>query len=232
MAIEPTLIWEKLVESHPGFLLCDQVAMFYDEKISLSKVVDAINRRKKSHFHIEFDQATIHYSPIGNNELSFLGIEKCVADTKDAASWVNPFLIFDSFIHARVYDIEYEYWQNALDPLQYEAVGRSYSHLPMKSNELPFPLEKTIIDISSNPGRRVLRAGYIEAVGSIMWLGKEFWRLTNAKQKNLCRQDWIACDELCTNVILIKAADTPFVIDQGEELDLQNKLRELLFPTC
>jgi hypothetical protein len=141
-------------------------------------------------------------------------------------------LIFDSFIHARVYDIEYEYWQNTSDPLQYESAGKAYSHLPMKSNGLPFPLEKTIIDISNNPGRRVLRSGYIEAVGSIMWLGKEFWGLTNAKQKNICAQDWIACEALSASVILIKAAEPPFVQDEGEELNIQNKLRELLFPAC
>ena len=232
MAVEPALAWKKLVESHPDLLLSDQAGMLYDDEISLSQTISVIKRRKKPHFHIEFEEGTIHYNPVGNNDLSFLGIEKCVTDFEDASRWINPFLAFDAFINARVYNIEYEYWQNASDPLQYETAGKAYKHLPMKSNELPFPLEKTIIDISNNPGRRVLRTGYVEAVSSIMWIGKEFWGLTNAKQNNVCAQDWIACEVLSDNVIFTKAAESPFVHDEGEELKIQKKLRELLFPAC
>ncbi len=232
MVIEPTLVWEKLVESHPDFLLSDQSGMFYDDEINLSQVINVIKRKKKPHFHIKCGEGTIHYSPVGNSDLSFLGIEKCVTDIEDAARWVNPFLLFDSFINARVYDIEYEYWQNASDPLQYESAGKTYNHLPMKSNELPFPLEKNIIDISNNPGRRVLRHGYVEAVGSTMWIGKEFWGLTNSKKNDVCVQDWIACEILSDDVILAKAAETPFLHDEGEELNIQKNLRKLLFPSC
>lgn len=142
----------------------------------------------------------------------------------------SAFLGFDSFVSARVYDIEYEYWQNAYDPLQYEAAGKPYSHLPMVSNGLPFPLEKEIIDISTNLGRRELKEEYIEAIGSTMWIGNTFWKLTKTNQTNICTQDWIDCELQAFNVMQIKSAKTLFGSDEGEERIIQEKLRKALFP--
>ena len=90
-------------------------------------------------------------------------------------SWVSPFLDELGFVQAWVSDVEYDHGQNASDPIEYTAVGRDYSHLPLKSNGLPFPLEQQVIDTSANPGRWTMRIGYIEAIGSTMWLGKNFW---------------------------------------------------------
>lgn len=228
--LKPSLIWEKLVESHPSYFLSDQSGNFYNVEVCLSQVGNVIKRHNKPHFHIEFGRGRIHYTPIVNNALSFLGIESCITSLKNATEWVNPFLALDSFVSARVYDVEYEYWQNAIDPLQFEANGKSYNHLPMRSNELPFPLEKSIIDTSNNPGRRCLRSSYIEAVGSIMWIGKSFWELTKAKQEKICEQDWIDCKILSANVTLVKSSETLFTLNGGESLTIQNELRKLLFP--
>lgn len=56
-------------------------------------------------------------------------------------------------------DLQYDFWQNAHDPLQYTARNRTFDHLPKKANGLPYPLQQTITDTSSNPGRHVLRKG-------------------------------------------------------------------------
>ncbi|WP_226938391.1 hypothetical protein [Pseudomonas putida] len=88
---------------------------------------------------------------------------------------IAPILSAEGFIQAWVSDVEYDFWQNATDPLEYECVGRPLSGLPMKSNGLPPPLDQMEIDTSGNPGRNVLRQGYIEAIGSTMWLGNLFW---------------------------------------------------------
>ncbi|QVQ28273.1 hypothetical protein [Achromobacter deleyi] len=81
----------------------------------------------------------------------------------------------DGFIQAWIYDIEYEYWQNAKDPLEYEKAGRSTVDIPKRSNGLPAPLNQLEIDTSHNPGRTELKIGYVEAIGRLMWLGEKFW---------------------------------------------------------
>jgi hypothetical protein len=70
-----------------------------------------------------------------------------------------------------------QFWQNAEDLLQYPSVGRSWQHLPMKSNGLPPPREQSIIDILDNPGRWSLHVGFIEAIGAVMWSGERFWQV-------------------------------------------------------
>ncbi len=107
----------------------------------------------------------------------------------DEAEWHNnteleeeirPVLELEVFIQAWISDVEYDFWQNATDPLGCEDVGRSLLGLSMRSNGLPPPLDQMEIDISGNPGRNVLRQGYVEAIGSTMWLGDLLWERVGA----------------------------------------------------
>lgn len=227
-AIEAVVIWQKLMESHSDIISPNDKGTFYDRNVSASGVEKAIKKLGKPHFCIEFDNAVFQYGAVGNFDISFLAIEKCIEDIDDAHSWVKPFLDFDSFVQGRVYNKEYEFWQNASDPLEYDSAGKSYDHLPMKSNNLPPPLEQKVIDTSQNPGRRVLRDGYVEAIGAVMWLGNQFWQLTGTMQVLVLNATWLDCEQIHSNVLLIKAKDSLFVSsDDGE---LQDKLRSLLFP--
>jgi hypothetical protein len=126
-------------------------------------------------------------------------------------------------------DAEYDHWQNADDPLQYTAVGKPYAHLPMKSNCLPRPLEQSIIDTSANPGRWCFHDGYIEAVGSMMWLGNPFWSLTGAKQQRVQNTPWLQTVQTAPSVLKIQAAEHCFTTADGTIGELQSKLRSLLF---
>ena len=96
-------------------------------------------------------------------------------DHVDLDSKFDPLLGVKGMIQAWVADVDYDYWQNATDPLQYESAGRTLSGLSLKSNGLPPPLDQVEIDTSLNPGRKIFRQGYMEAVGNIMWLGESFW---------------------------------------------------------
>src|SRR5690606_3246620 len=127
-----------------------------------------------------------------------------------------------------IYDVEYDYWQNAKDPLQYEAVGRDYSHLPMRSNGLPPPVERMEIDTSENPGRWIFREGYIEAVGSVMWLVEPFWDYVGMiHKKRFDALDWISVQWLeCGVVNLIAATDVLRGVSTAKQ---QICLRELLY---
>jgi hypothetical protein len=126
-------------------------------------------------------------------------------------------------------DAEYSYWQNAQDPLQYRAAGRDFEHLPRKSNGLPYPLEQSIIDVSSNPGRRILRHGYIETVGSVMWLGQAFWELVNSSRNTINELKWAKIEKWESGVIRIEAAAEPFVSSEGEARQKQMALRNAIF---
>lgn len=99
----------------------------------------------------------------------------------------------------------------------------------MKSNGLPFPLEQQIIDTSQNPGRRILRDGFVEAVGSVMWLGEQFWPLTGASKQTVLAAEWLECEQLANGVLRIQVADAPFRTAEGASGALQDRLRSLLF---
>lgn len=85
------------------------------------------------------------------------------------------FIFVEGFVQAWISNLEYDYWQNANDPLEFQIAGRAYAHLPQKSNGLPPPLDQVEIDTSMNPGRTELKEGYVQAIGRLMWLSNVFW---------------------------------------------------------
>lgn len=126
-------------------------------------------------------------------------------------------------------DAEYEYWQNAFDPLEFRSAGRSFEPLRTKSNGLPYPLEQTIIDTSTNPGRRILRDCYIEVMGSVMWFGPEFWPLVGAKKDDIEHLAWVKSAISERDVVRVESALEPFVTAEGESGEIQQKLRKVIF---
>lgn len=142
---------------------------------------------------------------------------------------IRPILNVEGFIQAWVSDVEYDFWQNATDPLEYECVGRPLSGLPMKSNGLPPPLDQMEIDTSGNPGRNVLRQGYIEAIGSTMWLGNLFWERAGVDRFasiSLLESQGFKVYE-CGKVIKVITSDKVFF--DGSTLEKQRALRQILF---
>jgi hypothetical protein len=102
--------------------------------------------------------------------------------------------------------------------------------LPMKSNDLPPPLDKMIVDTSRNPGRRILRDGHIEAIGHRMWLGPEFLaRVPGADRKSILAARELRVTERPDGLLEIVAQDAPFIDTTTAEK--QDRLRRLLFPS-
>jgi len=142
---------------------------------------------------------------------------------------IKPFLCVEGFIQAWVSDVEYDFWQNATDPLEYEGSGRSLSGLPMRSNELPPPLDQMEVDISGNPGRNVPRQGYIEAIGSTMWLGNLFWDRVGVDRFvsiSLLERQGVKVYE-CGRFFKVVTFDEVFSDDST--LEKQRALRQILF---
>ena len=154
--------------------------------------------------------------------------EKEVGASVSWETWLAAFLEVDGFVQARVVDVDYDYWQNVKDPQLYEMEGRSYGHLPMKSNGLPPPVERMEIDTSNNPGHWIICSGYREAIGSIMWLSPLFWQQLG----KYCKDTEIIANgfevqHLANGITKIIAAEQCFCDETTE--NVQRKLRSVLF---
>ncbi|WP_458129249.1 hypothetical protein [Pseudomonas sp. Z2-11] len=150
----------------------------------------------------------------------------------DGFDWdqaVRPFLDVEGFIQAWLADVEYDFWQNATDPLEYECAGRSFAKLPLKSSGLPAPLNQMEIDTSVNPGRVLLRQGFMEAIGSFMWLGDQFWERTGRNKLEsltFLRRAGVSIFE-CGSTVKVVASEKCFHDDLTA--DKQRVLRRALF---
>lgn len=133
------------------------------------------------------------------------------------------------FRQAYIFDVEYDRWQNVTSIQSYELNDRDYSHLPLRHNNLPPPLDGMDIDISRNPGRWAFRQGYVEAVGSTMWLGGDFWKLVGEHRRDaLLAANWADVKEVASGVLRVQVAPEPFCDDSTA--DLQDRLRQTLYP--
>lgn len=185
--------------------------------------------RKNAWGHLETDEISFRYGVAGSYNHCFISIrEKVPGAADDWDVWTKPFIVLDGFVEGWVADVEYSYWQNVRDPIEYKNVGLDFSHLPMKSNGLPPPLEKMEIDISCNPGRWVLQSGYVEAVGFIMWLSDLFWNKVGMTHKNrVSSVDWLRTSELEKGILKIQMPEPFFISDKTA--DAQNRLRTYLY---
>jgi hypothetical protein len=199
------------------------------KKITVDSYLKQVEQQGKWSRAIEAGRLSFRFGRVPELKHSFISIEEVNAGSAVSwVDWVNPFLVDDSFVQAWVSDVEYDYWQNAKDPLEYEAAGRSYTHLPTKSNGLAPPLEQIEIDTSNNPGRWSLQSGYVEAVGSVMWLGKSFWQSVGENRKDaLLSASWLDAQPIANGVIQVIASEHCFC-DKATEVT-QDNLRAILY---
>ena len=190
---------------------------------------DHLKNAGKWSLPLEVEGLRFRFSPVPALGYSLIAIEELVPGSSVSwKRWVEPFLAAEGFAQAWVSDVEYDYWQNAKDPLQYEAAHRSYADLPARSNGLPAPLERLEIDVSRNPGRRVLRSGYVEAVGATMWLGRVFWHhVGDERRRALDHIPWIEVTPMPSGVLCVNVSVRPFSDETTAEV--QNKLREAIY---
>lgn len=199
------------------------------KSIAVESCLKHVEKQGKWSRDLEVDGLSFRFGHVPALRHSFVIIEEINAGSAVSwERWVKPFLAEKSFIQAWVSDVEYDHWQNAKDPLEYEAAGRSHRHLPKKSNELPPPLEQLEIDTSQNPGRWSLQSGYIEAIGSMMWLGASFWKHVGENRKTaLLSASWLNVKPVGDGVTQVIASERCFCDETTE--DMQFKLRSVLY---
>ncbi|QCP54402.1 hypothetical protein FAZ95_36340 [Trinickia violacea] len=179
--------------------------------------------------HIETAELFFQFEVVGAFDHAYITVTELSAGAAgDWGNWVKPFLALDGFVQAWGVDVQYNYWQNVRDPVEYQIFGRNYSHLPMRSNGLLSSVQRMEIDISGNPGRWMLRTGYVESVGAVMWLGERFWaRVGQIRKRFLNVAEWLCVTEPAKGIVQIRASDRCFV---GEDTaSTQVRLRALLY---
>ncbi|MCD0501333.1 hypothetical protein LP085_31125 [Achromobacter sp. MY14] len=155
--------------------------------VAVRELETIISRKKIWPSRVESNGMELTFGMLPARSICFLEVaaRSFCAET-DMQEFAGVLVFNDGFVQAWIYDVEYDYWQNAKDPMEYERLGRSYVDLPKKSNGLPAPLEQLEIDTSDNPGRVELRSGYVEAIGRVMWLGELFWSRVGVKREISC----------------------------------------------
>lgn len=178
---------------------------------------------------LEADGLTFRFGVVQAYGQCFLQIQESRPDAaKSWGKWAHAFLGRAGFVQAWVSDCDYDYWQNAQDPLLYETAGLDYSNLPLKTNGLPPPLTRQIIDISKNPGRWSLRQGYVEAIGTPMWLGPAFFRYVGEEvRQSLLSISWPEVELGPNGVLKLTAAQSCFTDESSAAL--QTQLRQLIY---
>jgi hypothetical protein len=195
--------------------------------MKLSAAVRQIEDVGENNFRLERRDSEFDLSPIRNFEMDMFEITQNTNSPVSWDKWAERFIGSPDFVMAWVVDSDYDYWQNAQDPLEYIAGEKPYGHLPTRSNGLPYPLQKSVIDTSANPGRSDLNRGYVEAIGAVMWLGEAFWRRTSGEKGQLEEFPWLVSSPQ-PEVTRVQAAEQCFV-SESTHLDRQLALRSVLY---
>jgi len=222
-------VWEVVASTHPEFDKVKVVDGFEDKKLLYGSVGNYLRETGADGLLIEMAEASIRHGDIADLELGRLDLIRIVSDPQDAERWLAKLLKDERMVQARLYDFEYDRWQNAEDLSVYAAAGRSAAGLPMKSNGFPFPLTRQIVDTDANPGRWRLRRKFIESIGATMWFGPEFWALSGANPVALQSCDGVSVTDLGDGVTKVTTALEVFRSAEGMEGDLQNRMRKMLF---
>ena len=182
------------------------------------------------HFRVGSPKFVFDYSPIKNHDHALLIVDLVETPSPEHSwdEWLSHLQRAGDLVSARVIDREYEFWQNASDPLEFTANGRD---VPSERLYVDPVFGDHLIDISGNPGRRVLRDGFVEAVGSPMWLSDLFFLRTGASRRDVLESELLLQKEEVEGLLRFEATLGQFQQPVGKEGEAQESLRRLLFPS-
>lgn len=189
--------------------------------------MESARRWKRRPLRFSRDDLDIQFAIVAAHNLEFFYLK--LDDRYAVQDWAPLFVADPALIMGWHADYEYDYWQNADDFLEYKAAGRSVAGLPTKRRDLPPPLNDLIVDTSNNPGRSILRNGFIEVVASTMWLSDKFWILAGTSRDRVVNVDWLSYSEIAPGVLRIDACRETFTSSDGASAGRQSCLRSLLF---
>jgi len=226
-------LWEALTPLHETALREPIYNELTGNAIEAKNFVGAIKRNNRNDFSFRLGEGAISYNNSGSarGEVGQVLLENLSSSAKQIEGWISGLLEDDRFVMARLIDRPYDIKQNMTDISMFEFKGYKHAHLPKISNNLPRPLDRLIVDISNNPARRILKLNYFEAIGSTMWLGKDFWTITGSDKARILGADGFDGFDVVEmgRSVRIRAQETVFTQSEGIEAERQNALRALLF---
>ncbi len=229
-SVDPVVLLGRIIEILGESGLGNSQWLMYGTEVPEEGLVASYKRTGRRGFLMSNALVQIHYNSLPMNEIDLLSLEGVETMSASPSDIIGALSKEGRFVMAWIANITYEYWQNADRPDEYESAGKRYDHLPMISNGLPFPLEKKVIDITGNPGRRVLSCGQVEAVGSEMWLGEKFLKMNGLSRQGVLESDLFEeVRSFRDDGIYIRVQQNPFVSDGGLERDRQERLRKTLY---
>ena len=171
---------------------------------------------------------SIMFSPASDYGISQLILEGFDNIIDNHEQWLPKLFNHPDFISAWLVDRDYNLLQNHKKIYVFECEGLNHEALIKKSNGLPAPLNRVIVDTTYHVGYWIFKMGYREAVASKMWLGNRFFDAVNLDKAKVMKCEWLQT-KIHGETLQIKAYGKPFDCDQGEQRDIQIKLRRLLF---
>jgi hypothetical protein len=223
---QPGAVWTVLAEAITPRIRANSVCTCDGRWTPFAMVGEAISQSPDYGFGVCFDDGMVSFAAVGNYRLSLLFLDRIIEDDRDADKFVSSVSHLPGFLSARVYDAQYERIQNATELEECRSLGIDTSGIRLRSNGLPFPLERQVVDTSANPGRRVLRHGFVEAIGHRMWLSPTLLQRLRVDSKTLRRQFRVEQRE---GVTLVQGSDAPFSSCDASR-EVQDRLRAVLFP--
>ncbi|PCJ16574.1 MAG: hypothetical protein COB02_15865 [Candidatus Cloacimonadota bacterium] len=220
--ISPQSISNLVVSFFNNHIHLDDYVYNFGKKVKLKNLNNYLQKKTIKYFSIESKNLTISLNPLDSHKISQIIIKFTSKNFKTAIEEVQVFINNLPLISARLNNSEYEFWQNANDPLEYTTENKPYKHLKVRYDEM---LDYTFIDTSENPGRRIIKVGYIEAVSPIMWIGDYFLNKESIKTSILNSYQHLFFKNICQ----INLSNKWFKEKNMEDIKIQNNMRSLLF---
>lgn len=218
-------IWRAIAREILNVGLDLNTCRLYDEDIGFKDVEVELKQSCRPSFLVDFKGLSFRFSEVRNRNHCLVEIKCNQRIELIWDSWVLALAkVGTGFISAWLSDVDYAYWQNAEDVLLYKQAEKSYTHLNSYTKN-----GREYVDVSANPGRRILRMNYVEAVGATMWLGALFWKLTNCKKECILDSEWMNPELMEGSILKIKVSDHCFCRSDEESTLLQNRLRFALY---
>lgn len=198
-----------------------------DGMLAVANYKTYLDARSKPSFDVSCEGLRCEYRTHAARNFSVLNITQFENEPILAwADWAAALAPLPGFAQAILMDEAYDLFQNATFLSVHTRAGRSVDGLVLEPAE-----EGTLsrrVNTSRNPGRRRDGYGYLEAVGSTMWLGQGFWRIAGKETKRgLLDGEWPEAVETDGGVLRVLAAPRCFA--DGDDPEVQYRLRELVY---
>jgi hypothetical protein len=223
-------VWQSLAPLHSLVLSKELYNEFTGNDIPSANLEGALRRVNDNCFSLRVGEGSLFYTNSGGqgSRDGRILIDGLAVSSEEVEGFIALLLTDDRFVQARTYDKQYDFLQNSINTFAFKNLDLPFEHLPMCSNNLPFPLTQEIIDIKQNPGRSIGKIDYREIVGSTMWLGDSFWLLSGGSKEVLLSDKKLKVSSI-GNVTKVVALEKQFTMSEGKEAEIQDRMRSVLY---